>query len=263
VGGWALNTGVTVWRNRARTRAFARAWSAQMDQNELHAKGVDDQWSFNVLMTSEAEHRPKRFPLRRSELDPRVLYTAPGDAVRLMVLPSAVFAGALSWRAAAHTLMLRCTSARLKSPDLTSTAHSSGGKTAFYSHLPEKYGLQPYVIHATFQRYNNNGKRSRFREARAYHLDPPVYYRDGDFLAYDNLVLEFVEAVEKLASAPLTLVREGRDKRIGWWAMPRAAARHARRTPLGPSHKRPTYLAHPCAGAQASAGGDVPAGSIS
>ena len=42
-----------------------------------------------------------------------------------------------------------------------------GGKTYFDYHLSAKYGTHPYVIHGTFQRYNNPGKKSRFREAGA------------------------------------------------------------------------------------------------
>jgi hypothetical protein len=57
----------------------------------------------------------------------------------------------------------------------------------FYSRLPEKYAIRPYAVHATFQRYNNNGKVARFREAGAYVIDPPEYFSEGDFLAYDNL----------------------------------------------------------------------------
>lgn len=77
----------------------------------------------------------------------------------------------------------------------------------FYSHLPAVYGLQPYVVHATFQRYNNNGKVARFREAGAYVLDEPEYFHDGNFLVYDNLVLEYISALETLASGTFTLVR--------------------------------------------------------
>jgi hypothetical protein len=49
-----------------------------------------------------------------------------------------------------------------------------GGKTLFEYHLPEKYGTHPYAIHATFQRYNNPGKRSRFREVGALFLLDPL-----------------------------------------------------------------------------------------
>lgn len=174
--GWAMNTGITIWRDREGTRQFAREWNEFMSRNELHVQGVDDQWSFNVLMTvRDEEHRPKKYPLSRVPSDPRVFYAAPGDAVKLMVLPSALFAG---------------------------------GKTMFYSHLPQKYGTEPYVVHATFQRYNNNGKRARFRESHAYLLDPPAYYSEGTFLVYENLVHDFMRAVISLASKPLTQVHK-------------------------------------------------------
>jgi hypothetical protein len=83
----------------------------------------------------------------------------------------------------------------------------AGGKTAFYSHLPAVYGLMPYVVHATFQRYNNAGKVARFREAGAYLMDEPHYYTHGHFLVYDNLVLEDIAALERLAAGNLTQVR--------------------------------------------------------
>jgi hypothetical protein len=79
-----------------------------MDNNELHERGVDDQFSFNVLMTSDfapdagkalqngtEKLIPTRHPLRRVEGDPKVFYAAPGSQLKLMVLPSALFAGVL------------------------------------------------------------------------------------------------------------------------------------------------------------------------
>ena len=92
--GWALNTGVIIWRNRPGTRAFAADWNRYMEHNELHEQGVDDQLSFNTLMNSrDLNRRTKSYPLRRVVNDSRVFYAAPNDAVKLMVLPSAVFAG--------------------------------------------------------------------------------------------------------------------------------------------------------------------------
>jgi hypothetical protein len=42
-----------------------------------------------------------------------------------------------------------------------------GGHVAFVQRLPWEQGVEPYVVHATFQRYNNaqhrQGKRGRFR----------------------------------------------------------------------------------------------------
>lgn len=43
----------------------------------------------------------------------------------------------------------------------------AGGKTMFDYHLPAKYGTVPYAVHGTYQRYNNPGKRARFRELGA------------------------------------------------------------------------------------------------
>ena len=76
----------------------------------------------------------------------------------------------------------------------------------FYSHLPEAYGMTPYVVHSTFQRYNNAGKVARFREAGAYLVDDSSYYTEGNYLVYDNLVLEYIEAIERLAHGNLTQV---------------------------------------------------------
>lgn len=76
----------------------------------------------------------------------------------------------------------------------------------FYAHLPDAYGMTPYVVHSTFQRYNNAGKVARFREMGAYLMDDAGYFTEGDFLAYDNLVLEYIEAMESLAHGNLTQV---------------------------------------------------------
>lgn len=77
-----------------------------MDNNELHQRGVDDQFSFNQLVTSDFDPRsPKTTdqtsnqlvtlstPLKRVDGDPKVFYAAPGQSLKLMVLPSALFAG--------------------------------------------------------------------------------------------------------------------------------------------------------------------------
>jgi Nucleotide-diphospho-sugar transferase len=100
---WALAAGVTIWRNTPGSRAFAAAWQRQMSDNALHAAGVDDQLSFNRLMffeaTADGGFAAKRFPLVRAAGDERVFAAGPGDMVQLMVLPSAVFAGAHAARA--------------------------------------------------------------------------------------------------------------------------------------------------------------------
>jgi hypothetical protein len=68
-----------------------------MSNNSLHASGMDDQLSFNRLAFSERQPDgglvSKRFPLKRARGDGRVMMVGPDDTTRLMVLPSAVFAG--------------------------------------------------------------------------------------------------------------------------------------------------------------------------
>ena len=102
--------GVTVWRNTNATRRFAAQWGKYMDNNDLHERGVDDQFSFNALMTSDFRPGQRRAdeydnevdvlrlvgaqqPLPRVEGDRRVFHAAPGGNLKLMVLPSALFAG--------------------------------------------------------------------------------------------------------------------------------------------------------------------------
>jgi hypothetical protein len=82
-----------------------------MDDNELHKRGVDDQFSFNELMTHGynphgLNSTPKlvwaSHPLQRVEGDSKVFYAAPGASLKLMVLPSALFAGACAHRHPGH-----------------------------------------------------------------------------------------------------------------------------------------------------------------
>ena len=39
--------------------------------------------------------------------------------------------------------------------------------------------MKPYVVHATFQKWHFEGKRSRFRENNLWLLDTPSYYSEG------------------------------------------------------------------------------------
>jgi hypothetical protein len=70
-------------------------------QSTIESTHSDDQQTFNQLVTAEwvdtaeIEFKAKSFPLRRVEGDSRVMHAAPEDYLRLMVLPSALFAGAL------------------------------------------------------------------------------------------------------------------------------------------------------------------------
>ena len=45
--------------------------------------------------------------------------------------------------------------------------------------LSRRNDVQPYVVHATFQKWHFEGKRSRFRENNLWLLDAPSYYSEG------------------------------------------------------------------------------------
>ena len=61
----------------------------------------------------------------------------------------------------------------------------ASGHTFFVSRMHEQLGLDPYVIHATFQFSGTPGKRHRFREFMLWN-DPPEYYNPGHaFVAWD------------------------------------------------------------------------------
>ena len=50
--------------------------------------------------------------------------------------------------------------------------------------MPQKYNLDPYVVHATFQFSGTEGKRHRMRESMLW-IDPPEYHtRPGGYLVY-------------------------------------------------------------------------------
>ena len=42
-----------------------------------------------------------------------------------------------------------------------------------------RHGVQPYVVHTTFQNWGNAGKRMRLREAGLWLVDPPAYFSTG------------------------------------------------------------------------------------
>lgn len=62
------------------------------------------------------------------------------------------------------------------------------GHTYFIQRLPETLGLEPYVVHATFQYSGTVGKRNRFRERLLFN-DPPEYFQhDTGFISVHNEV---------------------------------------------------------------------------
>jgi hypothetical protein len=77
---------------------------------------------------------------------------------------------------------------------------------------PPRLGIEPIVIHLTWQRWSRAGKVSRLRAAGLWHMGPPTYYDAGlhngtatfrdsgaedhvRFLTYENGVKAFVERV--------------------------------------------------------------------
>ena len=107
------------------------------DPNTLKRQ-LDDQGSFMDILAGRAPtvlHGNGTFA--RDPADQRVLLAGPSGKLKITVLPTVLF---------------------------------PGGKTLFDYHLSAKHGTEPYAVHGTFQRYNNAGKRARFREIGA-HLE--------------------------------------------------------------------------------------------
>jgi hypothetical protein len=60
--------------------------------------------------------------------------------------------------------------------------------------------VEPIVIHLTYQRWWNGGKRSRMREFGLWHIEKPEYYSSASggtsrFLTYENNVVPWVNAM--------------------------------------------------------------------
>ena len=56
------------------------------------------------------------------------------------------------------------------------------GHTYFVQRMHEKVGLEPYVVHATFQYSGTEGKRHRMREALLWEDSPEYYDPPGGLL---------------------------------------------------------------------------------
>lgn len=59
------------------------------------------------------------------------------------------------------------------------------GHTYFVQKMHEKYKLDPYVVHATFQFSGTEGKRHRMREAKLWVDSEEYYNRPGGYLVYE------------------------------------------------------------------------------
>ncbi|KAL0034633.1 hypothetical protein WJX77_000275 [Trebouxia sp. C0004] len=68
------------------------------------------------------------------------------------------------------------------------------GHTFFVQRMADVMGLQPYVVHATFQFSGTPGKRHRMRESLLWDADPPEYFRPaGGLLTFDMHLADLVE----------------------------------------------------------------------
>jgi arabinosyltransferase len=74
----------------------------------------------------------------------------------------------------------------------------ASGHTFFTQRMPERFDLDPYVAHATFQFSGTPGKRNRFRE-RLLWDDPSDYFEHpGGFVVVDNdIPAAMLKAAEK------------------------------------------------------------------
>lgn len=85
------------------------------------------------------------------------------------------------------------------------------GETYFVSRMHEQLGLDPYVVHATFQFSGTPGKRNRLRE-RLLWKDPPEYYDPGyGFVTWEMDIPEALLA----AAAPKAPTMECCDQQQG------------------------------------------------
>jgi hypothetical protein len=142
--GRAFNTGVFAVRNSPAGRLLLARWRDKLldpDRATVVTAtnatlGITDQLALNMVLDATFAGRPAV----AAPEDERVLLMswAPNDTLRLHPLPVARF---------------------------------SSGHVAFVQRLPWRHGIDPFVVHATFQRYavamHQAGKRARFRQAVA------------------------------------------------------------------------------------------------
>ena len=174
--------GVVVYRNRPETTEFLQAWRLSMLSPETARRQLDDQGSFmDVLATQSWAVKHNNGVFKRDASDEHVVLAGPSGTLKVCLCaiplaPKQCPALALAKYAmctpvpcgdaqttTCHCIKMLATHMPVQVFVLP-TVHFPSGKTLFDYHLPSKYGSAPYAVHATFQRYNNAGKRSRFRE---------------------------------------------------------------------------------------------------
>jgi hypothetical protein len=113
-------------------------------------------------------------------------------------------------------------------------ARIAGGHHYFVAQLPQRAGVVPYVVHATFQYSGNAGKRHRLREAMLW-IDPPEYYdHPRGFVTYEPYIpsehLDFFKSFQKpqlLYQENTTVLQhhfEMMNRQVWWTPVHRAQA---------------------------------------
>lgn len=64
------------------------------------------------------------------------------------------------------------------------------GHTYFVQNMPDKVGVEPYVVHATFQYSGTPGKRNRFREALLWEDDDSYFQHQNGFISAHHKISE-------------------------------------------------------------------------
>ncbi|KAL4446836.1 hypothetical protein ABPG77_008080 [Micractinium sp. CCAP 211/92] len=167
VWGRAYNTGVFAVRNRPAARRLLELWRDKLLAPEQTIAegtnsifGITDQLALNMLLEEGSEWKLDADPEDRRNTLMR------NGTLRLHPLPVLLF---------------------------------PGGHMAFVQRLPSKYRVEPYVVHATFQRYSTDlsryGKRGRFRQFGLWLLDGPEYHSPpgARYLTYQNDVRQYIE----------------------------------------------------------------------
>lgn len=171
IWGRAYNTGVFVMRNRPASHALLAAWrDALIDPSRTTttdngvAYQVTDQLALNMLLEQGNE-----WELHAVPEDERVILLWDSQ-IKVHPLPVVLF---------------------------------PGGHVAFVQRSPWRHKQQPYVVHATFQRYPTDyslySKRGRFREFGMWLTDGQEYYAPpgAKWLTYQNSVRQYIDALSQ------------------------------------------------------------------
>lgn len=137
--GIALNTGLFATRNTPASRAFLASWADMLLDKGQERDGENRGVDDQLALNLLFE---KGALAGVGEDDPRTIL-AWNRTLRVQVLPVVLF---------------------------------SGGHVAFVQRSPWNAGIEPIVIHTTFQRWWESGRISRLREFGLWHIDPPGYY---------------------------------------------------------------------------------------